>query len=267
MIVKKAYVLGDNTSHSLSPIIFNYWLHKYKVSGKYDYIEIPKNQFKERIKPILEEVGLCGLNITIPYKEKIIQHLNSTDKHVKKIGAVNCVSKINNKFFGMNTDWVGFKKSLNEDKTKTLKKETAIVIGYGGAAKAIIYSLIAERYKKIKVFVRSLDKIKTTNQQQIFFYNIKDLKNHSFSTDLIINTTPKDPLKNFKIQFDNKTQAYDINYQYKETHFLNHFGDKNKNNIGISMLVYQAVPCFKMWFGVTPKPDQELFTQLNKLIK
>ena len=77
MNVKKAYVVGTNVSTSLSPSIFQYWFNKYNIDGKYGYKEIKENVFDEKIKSILKEEGLCGLNITIPFKEKIIPYLTS----------------------------------------------------------------------------------------------------------------------------------------------------------------------------------------------
>ena len=74
---KKAYVVGTNASTSLSPAIFNYWFEKYSINATYGYKEIKEENFNEEIKIILKEKGLVGLNITMPYKEKIIPHLTN----------------------------------------------------------------------------------------------------------------------------------------------------------------------------------------------
>ena len=126
MSKKKAYVIGTNVSKSLSPTIFNYWLSKYRIEAEYGYKEITEENFDREIKSTLEEDGLCGLNITIPFKEKIIQHLDILDKHSAQIGAVNCVSKIDKTLNGANTDWLGFQESLNwaqEHRTAKIEKK------------------------------------------------------------------------------------------------------------------------------------------------
>ena len=160
--MKKAYVIGINASKSLSPTIFNYWFKKHNIKGEYGFKEIDEKNFNNIIPTILKEKDLCGLNITIPFKEKIIEYLNSIDKNAEQIGAVNCISKTKEGFEGTNTDWIGFEESIKwqekHSTSKITKKETAIVIGYGGAAKAIIYSLLKTGFKKIRVFNRSFTK-------------------------------------------------------------------------------------------------------------
>ena len=81
--MKKAYVIGKNVSKSLSPTIFNYWFKKYNIEGEYEFKEISESDFNNIIPSILKEKDLCGLNITIPFKEKIIEHLHSIDKYAK----------------------------------------------------------------------------------------------------------------------------------------------------------------------------------------
>ncbi len=107
--MKKAYVIGTNVSKSLSPTIFNYWFKKYKIQSEYKFIEIGEENFNKKISIVLQEEGLCGLNITIPFKEKITKHLNIIDKHAQQIGAVNCVTITKDGLEGTNTDWIGLK--------------------------------------------------------------------------------------------------------------------------------------------------------------
>ena len=79
MTIKKAYVVGNNVKKSLSPTIFRHWFEKYKIDAEYGYKEIKEESFDEKIRSILKERGLVGLNITMPYKEKIAPHLNRID--------------------------------------------------------------------------------------------------------------------------------------------------------------------------------------------
>ena len=155
---KKAYVIGSNVSTSLSPTIFKYWFDKYNINAEYGYKEIKKENFDKNIKTILNEEGLCGLNVTIPFKETIKPYLNEifVDEFIKPNDLpINCVTVVENKkLFGTNTDWIGFNNSyIDFEKTKGQNRQrSAIVIGYGGAAKAIIFTLKQMGFKKNKSF-------------------------------------------------------------------------------------------------------------------
>ena len=109
--MKKLYVVGNKVSKSLSPTIFNYWFKKYNIQASYGYLELSEKNFHKKIKEVLEKKDTFGLNVTTPFKKKIIKHLGKIDAHAKKIGAVNCVT--NNKTVnGTNTDWTGYYKTL-----------------------------------------------------------------------------------------------------------------------------------------------------------
>jgi len=283
---KKAYVIGTNVSNSLSPAIFQYWFEKHNIDGKYGYIEIKEKDFDKEIKLILKEENLVGLNITIPYKEKIIPHLAPNDIgimgldiHAGRIGAVNYITKTSliGDWHGHNSDYLGFEMSIKPFEKKTDIK-TAIVIGYGGAAKAIIYSLY-KKGKKIKLFNRSYKKISNLgidmphyNQllgwekkpkhmfvkvqphsnypiDTIKSYKLEDLEKHTHSADIIINTTPINVLnKSNKLKIKPNTIGFDVVYKPKGgTGFLNHFEPENRIE-GIYMLAHQASFCWDSWF-------------------
>ena len=274
--MKKAYVIGKNVSKSLSPTIFNDWFKKYNIEGEYEFKEISESDFNNIIPSILKEKDLCGLNITIPFKEKIIEHLHSIDKYAKKIGAVNCISKTKEGFVGTNTDWIGFEESIKwQEKNNTSKitsKEKVVLIGYGGASKAILYSLLKTGFKKIRVFNRDFSKIK--NLKNITAHKLDEIENYFGEANLVINTAPinynKDlNLTTFKTNFvEEKTahspHGFDACYN-QNTFFLDHF-NKRKRFYGLHMLIHQAAPCFHKWYGVMPEADTKLVTLLEKLL-
>tara|TARA_B110000116_G_C16799515_1_gene569293 strand:+ start:437 stop:1258 length:822 start_codon:yes stop_codon:yes gene_type:complete len=270
-MIKKAYVVGNNTSKSLSPIIFDYWFKKYQINGKYNYIEIKENNFNKEIKHILLKKDLCGINITIPYKERVTSFLSEIDTHSQTIGAINCITKKELTTVGSNTDWLGVLGSIKSWEKKQIdksqKKNIATVLGFGGSAKAAIYALQYIGYKKIKVFNRSFDKIKTL-KGRIFPYELNDFINHTKEVDIVINTLPirgyyeKIDSTNF---FKNKTVGLDLAYTTK-TGFLELFSDFNRIN-GLNMLVHQAAPCFEKWFNILPEIDNMLLATLNEKIK
>jgi len=274
--MKKAYVIGKNTSKSLSPTIFHYWFKKYNIEGEYSFREINENDFDSAIPEILKEKGLCGLNITIPFKEKIIEHLHSIDKNAEQIGAVNCISKTKEGFKGSNTDWIGFEESIKwQEKyiaSKITTKEKAILIGYGGASKAILYSLLKSGFKKIRVFNRDFSKIK--DLKNISAHKLDEIKNYFNEADLVINTAPINykedfTLNTFKTNFVEDKAAhtpYGFDACYNQnTFFLNHF-NKKKRFYGFHMLIHQAAPCFHKWYGVMPEVDIKLVILLEKLL-
>ena len=297
--MKKAYVVGTNVSTSLSPTIFEYWFKKYNIrSASYECVEVLESRFDFYIESLLKQEDLVGLNITIPYKEKITTYAEPETKNAAHtIGAVNYIYKLGTKWIGRNSDCDGFWGAVKPF-NKKIKRDTAIVIGFGGAAKAIIFALLAHplpiyNFKKIKVFNRSFERLKKEYDQGIFqklqlnqiekikktieIFSFDELEKHMHTGDLIINTTPINPLStsgNWKINKD--TFGFDAVYRPRTgTGFLEHFGSKKRIE-GIKMLVFQAQPCFRQWFmyfddrtlhPFKPEADEELFDLLYKKLE
>ena len=263
---KKFYVLGDNAKKSLSPTIFNYWFKKFNIKATYEHKEIKRDSFHTEIIKILNEKDLCGFNVTIPFKEVIREFVTSHEVSAKEIGATNCVTKINNKWVSINTDWIGFEKSLSM--SKKLERNKASVFGFGGAAKAIIYSLKKKGFKEIKIFNRTYDKIKDLNWgEEVIKLSFDSVEKNIQDADLIVNTIPANILKGKKLtKLKQNLVVCDIVYTPKETDFLNMF-KHNEKIYGIYMLIYQAAPCFKRWFGVEPEIDGGLISALENKIK
>ena len=218
--MKKLYVVGNKVSKSLSPTIFNYWFKKYNIKASYGYLQLTEKNFHKKIKEVLKKKDTIGLNITIPFKNKIIKHLGKIDAHAKKIGAVNCVT--NKKTInGTNTDWTGYYKTLpNIKKTKNRK---VIILGYGGASHAIHYVLKKRGFKDILIFNRSKKKIKYSKNTE-YTKKYSDLETHLEGVFLIINTTPINPMLKKHLKLINKsTIVSDIVTAQKTLHFSNSF--------------------------------------------
>ena len=90
--MKKFFVVGEQTSQSLSPLIFNHWFKKYNIQAKYSFLEVTKKNFNSEIVKKLNDKKTQGLNVTIPFKKDIIKYLDNKNVHAQKIGAVNCVT-------------------------------------------------------------------------------------------------------------------------------------------------------------------------------
>ncbi len=261
--MKSFFVVGERASKSLSPLIFNHWFKKYKIKAKYYSLQTTKKNFDNKITEILNEKKTQGFNVTIPFKKDIMKFLDNKNLHAQKIGAVNCVT-VGKKIKGTNTDWMGYLNSIKHEKIN--KNKNILILGFGGASQAIYYGFFLKGYKNVNVFNRSKKAIniggakKHTKEYSLINSYLK-------KSDLIINTTPTNPLNKKQINLIKKTKIIsDIVYQPKQTFFLKKF-KANKKIYGISMLVEQALLCFKQWFGFVPVIDEALITKLNKKIK
>lgn len=260
--MKEFFVIGNQASNSLSPLIFNHWFKKYKLKAKYSYLEVEATEFDNTIVKRLENKKTSGFNVTIPYKKKIFKHLKTKNIHAKQIGAVNCVA-VGEKTKGINTDWIGYLGSIKNTKIK--KSGKILILGFGGAAQAIFYGFSKKGYKNILVFNRSKKAIKTRGANR-FTKKYSLIDKYLKEADLIINTTPTNPLnRNQTKLIRTSTIISDIVYKPKETAFLKHFKE-NKKIYGISMLIEQAIPCFYYWFGFNPEIDNELLNKINSKI-
>jgi shikimate dehydrogenase len=261
--VKNFFVIGDQTSKSLSPLIFNHWFKKYNIQAKYSFLEVTKKNFDKEVVRTLTDKKTQGLNVTIPFKKDIIKYLDNINVHAQKIGAVNCVT-VGNKIKGTNTDWVGYLNSIKQEKIN--KNKNILILGFGGASQAIFYGFFFKGYKNVIVFNRSKKAI-NIDETLKFTKKYSLINPYLIKSDLIINTTPTNPLNKKQINLIKKTTTIsDIVYQPKETFFLKEF-KFNKKIYGISMLIEQALPCFKQWFGFVPVVDDGLIKKLHNKIK
>ena len=261
--MKNFFVIGDQTSKSLSPLIFNHWFKKYNIQAKYSFLEVTKKKFNIEIVKKLNDKNTRGLNVTIPFKKDIIKYLDNKNVHAQKIGAVNCVT-VGKKIKGTNTDWLGYLNSIKKNKIN--KNKNILILGFGGASQAIYYGFFFKGYKNVSVFNRSKKAINIGGVKK-YTKDYSLINSYLIKSDLIINTTPINPLNKKQINLIKKnTIISDIVYQPKETPFLKEF-KFNKKIYGISMLVEQALPCFKLWFGFVPVVDGLLIKKLYKKIK
>ncbi len=283
MKINKIAILGCPISHSLSPMIHNYWLKELHINGKYEAIKTPLNYFKKTIEKLYKK-GYKGLNLTIPLKEEALKYLNNKDKIVDTIGATNVlVFSKQGLIEGKNTDVYGFKKSLTK-LVKRKKREMATIIGSGGAARAVLYALIEMKYKEVILFNRTRKNAEIVKKK--FFKNftlnlktkivcndLKNIKKNLKQTDLLINTTPMGmkgfPILNIDVKKLKKNSAvFDLIYNPLETKLIKDSKKRGIKNInGLDMLLYQAQQSFYYWLNKTPKITKKLKKILEKEIK
>lgn len=272
----KAGVIGFPISHSLSPTIHNFYLKKYKINGTYEAFAIPKENFEESIKSLVDQQQLSGFNITIPHKEKIYNLCSHLSKTAQITKAVNTVIILQNgKFFGHNSDADGFIKNFyNHCPNYQLSHKKCLVIGAGGASRAIVYSLISQKVAKIFIANRDHEKalkliedFKNFSQQNLVELEFVPLKkNFDFlpEIDLIINSTSLGMINQSKLDIDisnakKSAIVYDIVYKPLITDILKQAEMLNLKIItGIGMLIEQALIGFEAWFKIKAEFDLEL---------
>lgn len=247
-------VIGNPIKHSISPRLHNIVYKTLDIKASYLRLSL-KND--ERLRDVFFTHKLDGANITYPYKEIAFSICDEVFGIAKKIGAVNTILKKDNKLFGFNTDAAGFMKSIEEFKTKNV-----LVLGAGGAAKAISFALKDDAIN-VDILNRSEDKLNFFNKNGFRTFTHHD-NNLLQNYDLIINTTsaglnnselpaPKEILEYVS---KNAKYAYDVIYN-KNTEFINFYRDKNvtcKN--GFEMLLFQAAYAFNIFFDNEGKEDE-----------
>jgi shikimate dehydrogenase len=272
----KAGVIGFPISHSLSPIIHNFYLKKHKINGTYEAFAIPNENFEDSIKNLVEQQNLSGFNVTIPHKEKIYNlchHLSKTAQITKAVNTVIIMQ--NGKFFGHNSDAEGFIKNFfNHFPNYQLNHKKCLVIGAGGASRAIVYSLISQKVAKIFITNRDQEKalkliadFKNFSQQNLVeleFVPLKTKFDFLNEIDLIINGTSLGMINQQKLDIDisnaKKTAiVYDIVYKPLITDLLSQAKELDLKIItGIGMLIEQALIGFEAWFKIKAEFDLEL---------
>lgn len=271
----KAAVIGDPISHSLSPKIHNYFLKKYQIDGSYEAIKIPKNELKQSVKSLIEQ-GFSGFNVTIPHKEEIFKICDYKSQTATLTGAVNTVVITSEKkLFGHNSDAEGFLNNLIETCPDfNFKNKNAFVIGAGGAARAIIYSLIKSGVKNIFITNRNQNRainliedfaiFANEKKCELTFLNQKDFEKNLENCDLLTNSTSlgmtgQDPLNLDLKNLKKSAIVYDIVYKPLMTPLLQEAKKQgNKIVTGIGMLVHQALIGFELWFKQKPEIDEKL---------
>ncbi|MEQ1704523.1 MAG: shikimate dehydrogenase [Rickettsiales bacterium] len=262
--IKKAGVVGFPVGHSLSPRLHGFWLKKYNIAGEYKHYEVRPEDLAEFIHNLRSDNDFSGVNLTIPHKESVIKLLDNIDEIATEIGAVNVVINKNGKLIGKNTDAYGFAENIRTSVTGTKK---AVVLGAGGAAKAVIFALLEIGFKEIII----------TNRSRVRAEELSSVIRHPLSvvdwqkrgeilenTDLLVNTTSlgmtgKEPLEIDLWLLPKTALVTDIVYSPLITPLLAQAKARGNPTVdGLGMLLYQAVPAFEAWFGIKPEVTEEL---------
>lgn len=244
----KFAVIGHPIKHSLSPVMHNANFKALNRDDEYVALDIAETHF-HHIKDIIASKSIDGFNVTIPYKVAIMDYCDEVDDAAKMIGAVNTVNIKNGKWYGYNTDGIGYLSSIAPHITN---RKNVLVIGAGGASRAICYTL--KDSHDVTVVNRTLERTESW-PFEVDTIKFQDLnKNYLLQFDLIINTTPvgMTGFSNSQLidcSLLNKTcLVSDIIYTPEKTPLLMSAQSNNLTIVnGIGMFVMQGAKSFELW--------------------
>jgi shikimate dehydrogenase len=270
---KVAAIIGWPVAHSLSPALHTFWLNYYNIDGAYIPMPVKPEELGEVIR-ILPKLGIRGFNLTLPHKELVIPFLDYMDEDAKAIGAVNTVLIANDGTIqGMNTDAYGFIRNIQPHIDG--KKNKAVVLGAGGAAKAICYGLIKEGYNEILLLNRTQEKAEEMASHFGAHVHVLPWEQRARAldwADLLVNATSlgmegKEPLDINLDMLPKHAVVTDIVYTPLQTPLLKDAKGRGYLVVdGLGMLIHQAVPGFRAWFGMKPEVMPELRPHLLKAL-
>ena len=264
----KAGVTGWPVAHSRSPLVHGYWLKKYGIDGSYDKIAVSPED-AETFYGNFSASGLKGCNVTIPHKEVAAAACDVLDEAAGKMGAANTLwLDEDGQLCGANTDGTGFLGNLDHMAPGWDEKhDCAIVLGAGGAARAIVWALCSRKFKNVHIFNRTLEKASIIADQfgpAVKAHPWDKLGAFLGKADLLVNTTSlgmtgKAPLDLDLGDLPKQALVTDIVYVPLMTGLLKQAAERGNRKVdGVGMLLHQAVPGFEKWFGVRPEVDEEL---------
>ena len=265
-----AAVVANPIKHSISPFIHNSAFEATNTNGVYLAWEVDATELAETVANI-RRYQMYGINLSMPYKEQVIAYLDQLSEEACLIGAVNTVVNREGTLIGYNTDGKGFFKSLPSFK---ISRKKLVLLGAGGAAKAILAQAILDGVSQISVFVRSssmektrpyLEKIQNATGFRVDLFALEDvqeLQDSITQADLLVNATSvgmdgsSQPIPT-SIVLPEKLMVADVIYQPFETPFLKWARNQGNQSInGLGMLLYQAAEAFELWTGKEMPTDQ-----------
>jgi shikimate dehydrogenase len=265
---KLAGIMGMPVFQSRSPILHNYWIKKYNIKGAYGHFPVQVENVETAIRG-LSALGIAGCNITQPHKLMAMKMMDQLSPLAQRIGAINCiVVQPDGSLHGFNNDGFGYIQSL-KDVNPQWRADTGpiTVIGAGGAARAVVVSLIDEGAKEIRLINRTRAKAEELASVDASVVKVYDWAERNAALDgaaMLVNTTNQGMYGQpaLEIQLDalpKSAMVSDLIYIPLETPLLaaaRARGHTTSNGLG--MLLNQAIPAFEAWFGVKPEITEEL---------
>lgn len=264
----RAFVAGYPIKHSRSPLIHGHWLKTYDLPGSYEKIAVEPDRFAEFVDALKQETSsFCGGNVTIPHKEAACQLADRVDPIAEELGAANTLWRKDGLLHATNTDGIGFIANLDTQHPGWDRAERAVVLGAGGASRAILQSLRDRGISEIHVVNRTIDRARELVDRfggPLEAHGMEALDALLDGAGLFVNTSslgmdgaPAPHLPFHKMKSDGLVT--DIVYVPLMTPFLLQAKDAGLATVdGLGMLLHQAAPGFEKWFGRKPEVTQEL---------
>lgn len=261
-VVQPLGIIGDPVGHSLSPAMQQAAIETAGLPYRYTSMEIPPEKLAETVLE-LRKSSFRGFNVTIPHKTAVMSLLDEIHEDARRIGAVNTVVQEAGRFVGYNTDAAGFLEGLHGT-GRTFAGKNVVLLGAGGAARAVLWALVKEGAEKILLGVRNVEKTRELLRDFSFAGNVMAVswtaalfRERLAEADLVVNATPlgMNPHTEAMPPVDwhaLKAHAflYDIIYTPTKTRFLRE-GEANGHETlnGIPMLIGQGAAAFRLWTG------------------
>jgi len=263
-----AGVMGWPVSHSRSPLLHNYWIAKYAIDGAYLPLPVRPEDFPDAVQA-LPKLGFAGANVTVPHKEAALRLVDEADPVARRVGAVNTIIvQPAGRLVGRNTDVFGFLAALDARSPGWRKAlQTAVVLGAGGAARAIVVALQDAGAREIRVVNRTRKRAETLAGEfgaPVAVAAWDDREAAVSDATLIVNTTSLGMVGNpaLVLRLDALSRACvvtDIVYAPLQTPLLAAAAARGNPTVdGLEMLLHQARPGFEAWFGRAPEVTEEL---------
>jgi len=276
-VAKLAGVCGWPIHHSLSPVLHNFWLRELGLSGAYVHFAVRPDEAIRAFKS-LKATSISGVNVTQPLKQFAFEAADKHTPDATKLGVSNCLYKRDGKLIAHNTDLEGFAAPLIKAMgAKALSEKPALIIGTGGASRAVIGALLALNVPEIRIMGRTdfkaEDLVAMVNVPSFYSVPWKHRNVAVASAGLIINATSGGMKGKPQLDLDiSKAQSgtfvYDLIYTPRRTKLLRNAKKAGCQTLGgLEMLIAQARPSFKLFYGVSPPAEPDPSEMLFKALK
>jgi shikimate dehydrogenase len=260
--MKRAYLLAHPAGHSLSPVMHNAAFKYLSLEANYEAVDVAPENLADMVQSLRDE-NIYGANVTIPHKLAVMPMMDRLSKAAKTVGAVNTIVNQGGELVGHNTDAAGFLQGL-EDERVYLRKKVAVMLGAGGAARAIAYALLNSGVAKLWIYNRTPERAAELVKEFAKVGSAAVLKEEELpfiirQAEILVNTTSvgmehggvvpdESPLPDGLLP--KQGFVCDIIYRPARTKLLYDARDANlKTQNGLPMLVYQGAEAFRLWTG------------------
>ncbi|MFG1393576.1 shikimate dehydrogenase [Xanthobacter agilis] len=258
----RACVTGSPIAHSRSPLLHGYWLQHYGIDGEYGREEVPPAEAAAFYRSLAAR-GYVGCNVTLPNKEIAFSVLDEADDSAAALGAANTLWLADGRLHGANTDGYGFLANLDAGAPGwDSRREVAVVLGAGGASRAVVHALAGRGFTRIVLANRTLSRAEAVAApygRKVQPLPLGDVSKVLGAADVLVNCTSLGMKGSEPLDFDlspvlAEAVVTDIVYVPLLTPFLKAAQARGLRTVdGLGMLLHQGVPGFERWFGVRPE--------------